>query len=238
MTKEELKNIIEHPLQANQEYLTELLQLSQQYPYCAPLQTLIILQLHQINDLRFSSELHERALTLPDLRRLYDQLNSSASPILHSPKETQKREKSGFDLIDSFLEHHPEDSSEIEELLDTPVTPVVDMGSNKKEGEDAEEIINAFLSLGDQAEAIKIETPKETIAPLPQKSSEAKGKEDELFTETLAKLYIKQGKYERAERTLSQIYLEFPQKSGYFAEQLDFLRRLIKINEYKSGKDT
>ena len=54
--------------------------------------------------------------------------------------------------------------------------------------------------------------------------------EEELFTETLARMYIRQGKYQRAERILTQINLEFPKKSGYFAEQLNFLKKLIENN--------
>lgn len=237
MTKEELKNIIEQPLLANQETLTELLELSRQYPYCAPLQTLIILLLHQISDLRFSSELHDRVLVLPDLRKLYNQLNSTPTPILHTHKE-RENEKNGFDLIDSFLEQHPEDSSEIEELLDTPTTPPAPAKATDEQTENTEDLINAFLTLGHKGEEITFEEKKEAPAASPiTKESESRNTEDELFTETLARMYIKQGKYERAERTLAQINLEFPKKSGYFAEQLNFLRKLIKINEFKSGKE-
>lgn len=51
-----------------------------------------------------------------------------------------------------------------------------------------------------------------------------------LLSESLAKIYIKSHKYERAYEILSRLSLEFPEKNRYFADQLRFLRKLI-LNE-------
>ena len=235
MTKEELKSIIEQPHTADKHHLPELLELSRQYPYSAPLQVLILLLLHKVNDLRYASELHERALVLPNLRRLYTQLNATPSTLVQSEKsKTEESSVTGFGLIDAFLEQHPEDSTEIEELLDTPPT-LPSTPESTMEKPNTEEIISEFLDLGEKAEVI--EKTEEGTPTADKANSQAKGTnsqpieaEEELFTETLARMYIRQGKYQRAERILTQINLEFPQKSGYFAEQLNFLKRLIENN--------
>ncbi|MDD7437680.1 MAG: hypothetical protein PUK66_02395 [Bacteroidales bacterium] len=226
MTKEELGRLITAPQQANNNHLLELLNLSQQYPYCAPLQSLILVLLHRINDLRFASELHERALILPDLRRLFFLLNSSTGTTIN-PRNTEiERGSNTFSLIDSFLEEHPEDSSELELLFAPAQSTII------KEDTDADEIIAQFLEQGEKAETIEPLIPKEKLeAKQNEASNVGTNDEDELLTETLARMYIRQGKYERAERILRQIYLEFPKKSGYFAEQLNFLEKLIKNNE-------
>lgn len=239
MTKDELKSIIEQPHTADKHHLPELLELSRQYPYSSPIQVLILLLLHRVNDLRYASELHERALALPNLRRLYTQLNASPATLAQNKKNLSQESSGsdGFGLIDAFLEQHPEDSSDIEELLDaatiTPPTP-----QRPTEEKNTDDIISEFLGLGEKAEVIEAtpDTPKTTDgAKAPQKSTSTEPieAEEELFTETLARMYIRQGKYQRAERILTQINLEFPKKSGYFAEQLNFLKKLIENNSDK-----
>ncbi|HRU12766.1 MAG TPA: tetratricopeptide repeat protein, partial [Dysgonamonadaceae bacterium] len=53
------------------------------------------------------------------------------------------------------------------------------------------------------------------------------GIEDEFLTETLAKIYIKQKKYESALAIIQRLSLNFPKKSAYFADQIRFLELLI-----------
>ncbi|MCC8176135.1 MAG: hypothetical protein LIO91_06855 [Bacteroidales bacterium] len=51
------------------------------------------------------------------------------------------------------------------------------------------------------------------------------------LSESLAKIYTKQGRYEQAFEIISQLSLNNPEKSIYFADQLRFLRKLIKIQQ-------
>ena len=54
--------------------------------------------------------------------------------------------------------------------------------------------------------------------------------DDSLLSESLARIFIKQGRYERAHEIISGLRLKFPKKSAYFADQLRFLQKLI-INQ-------
>ena len=59
--------------------------------------------------------------------------------------------------------------------------------------------------------------------------------DDSTFSESLAKIYIKQGKYSKALEIIKNISLKFPEKSVYFADQIRFLKKLI-INEQIKNK--
>ena len=93
------------------------------------------------------------------------------------------------------------------------------------------DIIDDFIG---KAETHEIFTP-----PTPQPESKASNhlqdpdredKSDNFLTETLARIYIKQQKYEQALAIIERLSLNFPKKSVYFADQIRFLEYLI-INE-------
>jgi hypothetical protein len=60
--------------------------------------------------------------------------------------------------------------------------------------------------------------------------------EDVFFTETLAKIYIKQKKYEKAYKIIKHLSLNYPKKNIYFADQLSFLEKLIINSKFKDTK--
>ena len=55
------------------------------------------------------------------------------------------------------------------------------------------------------------------------------------FTETLARIYIKQGRYSKALEIIQRLSLQVPKKNAYFADQIRFLEKLI-INNSKNKK--
>ena len=58
--------------------------------------------------------------------------------------------------------------------------------------------------------------------------------DDIFFTQTLANIYIKQKKYNRAYEIIKRLSLNYPEKNTYFADQLSFLEKLIKNSNKKT----
>jgi hypothetical protein len=55
--------------------------------------------------------------------------------------------------------------------------------------------------------------------------------DDGIFTETLASIYIKQGRYLKAIEIIRRLSLKYPKKNRYFADQIRYLEKLIITNK-------
>ena len=77
-----------------------------------------------------------------------------------------------------------------------------------------------------------------TLNDLPEETDddneqdEADDNEEEYFTETLARIYIKQGRYQKALDIINRLSVKYPKKNAYFTDQIRFLEKLI-INSKK-----
>ena len=94
---------------------------------------------------------------------------------------------------------------------------------SKKQSNKAE-LIDRFI----QAEPVM---PKITASPagdIKDLSQENKFDKEELFSETLAKIYIKQQLYEKAIATYIKLSLKYPEKSVYFANRIEKIKENIK----------
>ncbi|MDE5573889.1 MAG: tetratricopeptide repeat protein, partial [Muribaculaceae bacterium] len=57
---------------------------------------------------------------------------------------------------------------------------------------------------------------------------------DTLLSQSLAKIYVKQHRYDKAYEIISQLSLNYPEKSCYFADQLRFLKKLMITQQQKT----
>ena len=101
-----------------------------------------------------------------------------------------------------------------------------------------QDLIDSFLE-NNPAEA-KIELPqneegaKEAEGFILEADNEiaVKPLDKSYFTETLARIYVKQKRYDKALQIIKNLSLKYPEKNVYFADQMRFLEKLI-INTKK-----
>ena len=69
-------------------------------------------------------------------------------------------------------------------------------------------------------------------SPAPTSSSQSEGEDEEegMLSESLSRIYIQQGHYDKALRIIRSLSLNYPEKSRFFADQIRFLERIIENN--------
>ena len=79
----------------------------------------------------------------------------------------------------------------------------------------------APLPAEETEEALPEETAEEEV------KQEEESQEEDYFTATLAKIYVKQKRYDKALEIIKKLNLKYPKKNAYFADQIRFLEKLI-----------
>lgn len=92
------------------------------------------------------------------------------------------------------------------------------------------ELIDGFIERSEEETSIRLQPADENKAISEEEESETHHEEDEddsCFTETLAKIYVKQHRYSKALEIIKKLSLKYPKKNAYFADQIRFLEKLI-----------
>ena len=100
--------------------------------------------------------------------------------------------------------------------------PEDDTGRNKKLIQS--ELIDKFILANPRIEPVKdpANVPSEAI------SKPFAEKEGGFVTETLARIYVNQGYYSKAIDIYKELSLKFPEKSSYFASQIELVKVYLK----------
>ena len=174
-------------------------------------------------------------------------LTSSFLPLTSGASSTGANSRT-ISLIDTFLDSIPKEDAPKTKRKPTPADAAVDYVAYllESEEEDAgtesmpgevpqmpgQDLIDSFIN-SDTGRIVLNEGPLLT----PQVEKPAEKPEDEIgeeyFTETLARIYIKQGRYSKALEIIQRLSLQFPKKNAYFADQIRFLEKLIINNNKK-----
>ena len=250
----DIAQYITHPELLDRETLYDLRSLLALYPYYQPARLLLLQNLYLLHDPSFNSELNRAAVYITDRKVIFN-LVEAAHYKLNNEKEkapqathTNKKEDRTISLIDNFLDTIPEEEKpqpKKGKRKPTPADAAVDYVAYLLETEDEDgssdtrqdspqlkehNLIDNFIN--NEGGKIKLKDEPEYTPNLEDESDNNKNEGDKsYFTETLARIYIKQGRYEKALEIIQQLNLNYPKKNAYFADQIRFLKKLILNNK-------
>ena len=242
--------LINHPERLNRDTLYELRAIVARYPYFQTARLLLLNNLYLLHEPDFGTELRRSVLYVSDRRALCRLIEGYIDRVIPTT-ETVMAEEPGVDrtlsLIDAFLDTLPEEQRS---GLPLATDVVGDYATRFLSGDDSEESAGGGLELIDRFLAENNSQPEAASdcaepGEQPPQSASAEGVssaegimdenalDESYFTETLAKIYVKQHKYSRALEIIRSLYLKYPEKNVYFADQIRFLEKLIINNNSK-----
>ena len=228
--------------------LSHLRTLVERYPYFHAARILLLRALYLGHDPSFSRELRRAAIYVPSRATLYQLIEGDklrpCPQHRQSLAERQGEEKNTTNaVIESFLQSVPEEKPQrrprsidatqdymaylLQNQKDDPV-PVAQTVSPMP----GDDLIQHFID--QQSDGRRIQLNNDPEQPLQTPDLETSNDTDEsYFTETLARIYIKQGKFDKAIEIIRKLSLKNPKKNRYFADQIRFLEKLIINNKNK-----
>ena len=249
----ELNRYIQHPEQLNRDTLYDLRSLVALYPYHQTARLLMLHNMYLLHDPSFDEELRRAAFYITDRTVLFKLVearhytyNKPEQPVITTGTDRTDT------LINSFLETIPEEEPKKTCRKPTAADATIDYVSYMLAAEEGDKsgvpqptetattnIIDNFLGSGGGKITLK-ETEDDT-SDAPHNEVKLENDKDELgegfYTEKLAKIYIKQGKYSKALEIISQLNLNNSKKNAYFADQMRFLEKIIIATSHnKSDK--
>ena len=218
---------IRNPNNINKEDLLELNNLCLEYPYCASLHKLRLKALKQVGSEKYNNELKMTAAITGNRNLLFEYITQDSFKLIKNEVFKQLVTKPKEILqIGKPLKFDKSEKHSFNEWLKLTHFKPIDRNNNLNENtklkpsEKTTKIVN-FITASKNKGLPKKEFFSPTITAL-----ESLTENNNLMTETLAKVYLEQGHYEKAINAYEILSLKYPQKSSLFANQIKVIKQI------------
>ena len=188
----------------SEENIQKLENLIKDYPYFLQPKLYYLKILKDKKSKMYDSELKKTAISIYDRSWLFDWINLPWETNKVNSKTIEKDVKLKMNFIDwiNYIEKNKVDIN-LSESVDKKF-----------------DLIETFLNNPSKIEKEDINRNQKDI------SIETMASENELMTETLAKIYLKQQKYKKAIDAFRILSLKYPEKNAFFADQIKKIKKL------------
>lgn len=238
----------------------DLKELIDKYPYFQPAMFRYLKSLYSTDYSSFNNELERLSIFVRDRRALfYYILSEEYGKFFQQSGKTNIHEDKTSILLNAFFESKDDVSNDLDleftisnsSMATTDYFSYIESGHENDVTDETlaqpatvemrhQSIIDSFIEKSEIEGGIRIKIDNSQSQDIPTTISEETEKDeltdDLFFTETLAKIYIKQKKYEKAYKIIEHLSLNYPKKNAYFADQLNFLEKLIINTKFKNIK--
>ena len=220
MTADQIYQFMQHPDQLNQETLPLLKELTEQYPAFESGWILYLKNLKILKDSSFEQELINGAIRIHDRRNLYLFLNQKNDEQMPEPSELDQSVPSeDSDVLNLIFptEYNLETTDKTDETMGETARTIQNKPDKKQT------LIEKFLEAQPKMPQVKVQESDSPMISEKQKELE----NDDFVTETLATIYAQQGYYKKAIQIFEKLSLKYPEKSTYFAAQIEKIKTLM-----------
>ena len=239
-----LTDYIRRPEAMDSQSISNLQELVRRYPYYHTARILLLQALFKQHSPAFDKELKKSSSLIPNRTTLFNQIErrnylaDEERRKHNSDDEEQKADKTD-EVIDTFLSNSQQTSTPSRKVAVDATQDYISylMQTNPDEEEILAdetgdlEVIDDFLKNKNKRFVIRDDADVNSDESQPE--DEQKAHNNEILTETLAQIYIKQGKFEKAIEIIGRLSLIYPKKNRYFADQIRFLEKIIINNRNK-----
>ncbi len=250
MKREQFIGFLNNPSDLNSDTISELQDLSKDYPYCASIETLLSLNFFKEKNIQFESQLGKNAAIVGNrrvLKKHIDQLGDALENVEFPDEFIEKAKETQAEVIDKELDEKVKrDSEKIQELKARIEKKLAEIERSKKEGkskttpkadpiEEIEKLKdeNKSKSKNELIEKFIYNAPSitrrqsEFYNPL-ELAKQSIVDQENIVSETLAKIYNDQGYKAKAIKIYHKLSLKYPEKSSYFAAQIQKIEKEIQ----------
>ena len=241
MEKETLYNVMSSEEALAALPLADIQQLTLRFPYFQAARILLLKKMKDEENIAFDRELKKSSVFIGDRAKLYVYLHAFSSGVAMGEALPELSMVTTGGELDSsvsasyagsaeatfnylFLSEEEAQVVNQREVLSTVGERIAEAQGEEGVMENDWDLISQFMNSGNK----KITPEKADLAPRGNLAESSVQENSGILTETLAKIYIKQYKYDKAIAIFESLSLKFPEKSAYFAARINELEILIK----------
>jgi hypothetical protein len=231
--------------------LFELKQMVDEFPYFHAARMLYLKNLALLDDVRLSKELKRMAIHIPDRMQLFMLIENKKrnNKYWHEerkpPADKKNKANDTIGLIDQILSEEispappPASASDYVNWLEANADdlPAKDVTGTRLK---RQELIDAFIESENKQRRSRLKPVDAGVDEENESGDEDNTRvkpvergslDDSYFTETLARVYISQKRYDKALEIIRILSLKYPEKNVYFADQIRYLEKIINIKK-------
>ena len=230
----------------------ELVELINRYPYCQSLHMLYAVALANIHSTKLNAQVQRAAIAMPDRLKLCQVVSKGEYEWLNLLNDIEQRRKKAngairnddFMLIERYLDNIGESSTDaLPYDITSAAIPEYDWDDASCEETSAPDeqdaLIDSFIEAEEKGELFvpKAINTVNSVSSEDDDISLKKIREKAFLSESLAKLYVKQHKYEQALSIFYALNLKYSKKFTYFADQIRYLESVLSYQKGEESKN-